>query len=63
MHGLFDILGACVAVYTAYAAATGSVFVRHRAWGRSVDRGDEPGYFWLVIVIYGLLSVALIAWF
>lgn len=63
MTGLFDLLGACVAIYTAYAAATGRVYVRHRAWGRSVLRSDEPRYFWLNIVIYSLLAVALITVF
>lgn len=63
MSGLFDMLGVCVGAYTAYAATTGRVFVRHRAWGRSVLRSDEPRYFWVCIVVYGLLSVALITVF
>lgn len=63
MSGLFDMLGVGVAAYTAYAAATGSVFIRHRAWGRSVLRSDEPRYFWVCIGMYGLLAVALITIF
>jgi hypothetical protein len=63
MRGFFDLLGVCVALYASYAAVTGSVFVRHRAWGRTVLRSDEPIYFWSVIVIYGLLAVALVFYF
>jgi hypothetical protein len=63
MQGLFDVLGVCLAIYTAWAAVTGSVFVRHRAWGRTVLRDDEALYFWAVIAIYGVLAVALIVYF
>jgi hypothetical protein len=63
MQGIFDLLGVCLALYTAYAVVSGEVFVRHRAWGRSVLRQDEAPYFWSVIAIYGALSVALIVYF
>lgn len=63
MHGVFDLLGVCLALYVVYAAATGSVYARHRAWGRTVTRQDEAGYFWTIIVVYILLSVALIGYF
>jgi len=63
MHSLFDLLGVLLALYTAYAAVTGSVFIRHRAWGRTVVRVEETTYFWMVIVIYALLSLALIVYF
>ena len=60
---VFDVLGVCLSIYTAYAAASGAVFARHRAWGRTVLRIDEPTYFWSIILIYGALSVVLILWF
>jgi hypothetical protein len=63
MQSLFDLLGVLLAIYTGYAAVTGSVFIRHRGWGRTVLRAEETGYFWTVIAIYGALSVALIAYF
>src|SRR5690606_15004745 len=63
MQGVFDLLGVLLAIYTAYAAVSGQVYARHRAWGRTVVQSEEPGYFWSIIVIYGLLSVALIVYF
>lgn len=58
---MFKLLGVLVALYTAYAAARGEVFARHRAWGRTIRRDEQPGYFWAVIGIYALLALAL-AW-
>ena len=63
MQSLFDLLGVLLAIYTTYAAVTGSVFIRHRAWSRAVARDEETTYFWTVIVIYAALSVALIVYF
>ena len=37
MHGVFDLLGVCLALYVVYAAATGSVFAKHRAFRRAYD--------------------------
>lgn len=61
--GFFDTLGVVLALYTAYAAESGRVYTRHRAWGRTVLRSDEPRYFWCVIAIYSGLSVALVLYF
>ncbi len=61
--GLFDVLGVCLGVYTVHAAVTGSVYARHRAWGRTVLRNDESAYFWCIIVIYAILSIALVTYF
>jgi len=57
---LWDFLGALVGAYTAYAAFSGRVYARHRAWGRTIHRADEPRYFWLVIGCYALLAAALV---
>ena len=57
---LWDVLGLLVAAYTAYAAFIGRVYARHRAWGRTIHRDDEPRYFWLVIGCYALLAAALV---
>jgi len=56
---MFKALGVIVAVYTLYSAQRGEVYARHRAWGRWIRRSEEPRYFWVVIGIYGLLSLAL----
>lgn len=57
---LWDVLGLLVAAYTAYAAFSGRVYARHRAWGRTIQRDDGPRYFWLVIGCYALLAAALV---
>jgi len=57
---MFRLLGIVVAIYTAYAAAQGEVFAKHRAWGRTIRRSEKPGYFWAVIGVYGLLALALV---
>lgn len=63
MHGLFDLLGVCLALYTLHAAFTGSVYAKHRAWGRVVSRADEAGYFWVIIALYAGLSALLVVYF
>ena len=60
---MFDALGLCVALYTAYAAATGEVFAKAGPSGRTVSRHDSPEYFWVVIAIYAGLSAALLTVF
>jgi hypothetical protein len=56
---VFKILGILVCVYTVYAAVSGRVFAKSGAWGRTVSRQESPEYFWIVIVIYACLGVAL----
>ena len=60
---MFKILGVLVGIYTVIAAVKGEVYARHRAWGRTVLKDEEPRYFWVVIGIYAVLSVALLVWF
>jgi hypothetical protein len=60
---LFTILGVLVALYTAYAVVRGEVFVKHRAWGRTVYRAQSPVQFWISIAIYAGLSIMLCAVF
>ncbi len=60
---MFTALGIVLGIYTAYAAARGEVYVKHRAWGRTVSRGEEPGYFWTCIGIYAGLALALVTVF
>ena len=57
------MLGVLVALYTTYAAIKGEVYAKSGPWGRTVSRVDSPEYFWVVIVIYAGLSVALITVF
>jgi len=57
---IFKGLGLLVAVYTVYAALSGSVYAKSGAWGRSVTRANAPRYFWAVIACYALLALALL---
>jgi hypothetical protein len=59
----FPALGLVVAIYVAYAASTGEVYVKSGLWGRRLQKDDSPLYFWAVIVIYATLSLALITVF
>ena len=60
---MFRLLGALLALYTTYAAISGAVFAKSGVSGRTVLKTESPGYFWVVIVIYAALSVALITVF
>jgi hypothetical protein len=60
---MFKVLGVLVAIYTLYAASKGEVFAKSGPWGRSVSRAESPRYFWVVIAIYGALSLALLTVF
>ncbi|MFU8817073.1 MAG: hypothetical protein ACNA7W_17135 [Pseudomonadales bacterium] len=63
MSGIFATLGLLLGGYTAYAAFSGAVFAKHRAWGRTITRGEEPARFWLTIAIYVGLTLALLFYF
>lgn len=56
---MFKLLGAAVALYTIYGAASGRVYAKSGPWGRVIDRQESPRYFWVVIAIYAGLSAAL----
>lgn len=60
---MFKLVGALVGLYTVVAAVKGEVYAKHRAWGRTIRKEEEPRYFWSVIGIYAAPSVALLFWF
>jgi hypothetical protein len=60
---MFRLLGALVALYTAYAALRGEVFAKSGPSGRIVSRAGSPKYFWAVIGVYALLGLALLTVF
>lgn len=55
------LLGLMVATYTAWAAWRGQVYERRGLWGRTVSRDQQPGYFWALIALYGLLALVFLA--
>ena len=62
-HLFFKLVGALLALYVVQCIARGSVKVR-AGWGSRVyERDSAPGQFWMAIVIYGLLCVALVTVF
>ena len=60
---MFKPLGVIVILYTLYAAFTGSVYAKSGIAGRAVRRDESPAYFWIVIVIYFGLGIALLTVF
>lgn len=57
---MFKVLGVLVAIYTVYAAVNGRVYAKSGPSRRTISRQNSPEYFWVVIVIYAGLSVALL---
>jgi len=60
---MFKGIGILVATYTIYAISRGEVFAKSGIWGNTISKTQSPKYFWTVIAIYALLSVALITIF
>jgi len=60
---MFKGIGVLVAIYTIYAISRGEVFARSGLWGNTISKTESPKYFWMVIVVYSLLSIALITVF
>ena len=60
---MFAALGIVVGAYALYAAVVGRVYVKSGPGGRWVSREESPEYFWIAVVIYGGLAVALLTVF
>jgi hypothetical protein len=60
---MFKLLGALVGLYTLVAALKGVVYAKSGMWGRTISKYESPEHFWIVIAIYGALSVALLTIF
>lgn len=56
---MFKILGAALLCYVAISFATGEVYARDRAWGRTYRREENPWNYWSALVIYSLLAMAM----
>ena len=59
----FKGIGILVFLYTFYCLFTGEVYAKDKASGRTVYKTEEPGYYWTIIVIYFLLSIACVFFF
>jgi hypothetical protein len=60
---MFVILGLLVALYVVQAMVTGEVYAKHRWWGRTIVRDEEPGEYWTTLVIYLGLAIAMMTVF
>jgi hypothetical protein len=60
---LFDLLGALLALYLAYALARGEVVAKSGPGARRIRRDDSPRGFWTVVGIYAALAAALVVLF
>ena len=56
---MFKVLALLVALYTGFAVLSGEVYAKAGVWGRTISRRDAPVDFWMTIVIYAGLAVAL----
>ncbi len=56
---VFKALAALVALYVAYALSVGKVYARRGPWGVTWTRSEQPLWYWSTIVIYMILSAAL----
>ncbi|HYA28397.1 MAG TPA: hypothetical protein VEI95_06225 [Acidobacteriota bacterium] len=62
---MFKLLGILVAAYTLWAVFNGKVVAKSSGLraARTITKANEPSYFWVVIAIYGGLSIALLTVF
>ncbi len=56
---MFKALAVLVALYVAYALSAGKVYARRGPWGVTWTRSEQPLWYWSTIVIYTILSAAL----
>ncbi len=59
MSIFFTGLAILLAIYVAYAVATGGVIAKSGHGARRILREETPRYFWTVIAIYAALAIAL----
>ena len=60
---MFKTLGVLVLLYVCYAAYAGEVVAKAGIGSTRVSREDAPGSFWVIIVIYTGLGIALLTVF
>ncbi len=60
---LFDLLGALLALYLAWALARGEVVAKSGPGARRIARAESPRNYWIVMAIYAALAVALVVVF
>lgn len=60
---LLKLLGVLVACYVVYALAHGEIYAKSGIWGRTYRRDDDATKFWTTVVVYSLLSIALVLLF
>jgi hypothetical protein len=57
---VFKLLGVVVALYVVHALSVGEVYAKRGVWGATSKRSEEPIRYWSTVVVYGILSVALV---
>lgn len=60
---MFKGLGILVAIYAIYAISRGEVFAKSGVSGKTISKIESPKYFWIVILVYVALSIALLTIF
>jgi hypothetical protein len=59
----FDLLGALLALYLAWALARGEVVAKSGPGARRIQRDHSPRSYWATMAIYAALAVALVVLF
>jgi hypothetical protein len=57
---VFKLLGVVVLLYIVYALSAGEVYAKRGIWGARSTRAEEPFRYWSTIVVYTILSAALL---
>ena len=57
---VFRLLGVLVAAYAAYGLATGAIYAKSGAWGRTYRRDEDARGYWSAIAAYSFLAALLI---
>lgn len=57
---MFKLLAVLLAFYIVYGLATGRIYAKSAVWGRSYRRAEDPRGYWSTIVVYCLLTIALV---
>jgi hypothetical protein len=63
MTSIFKLLGVLLALYVARALVSREVFAKSGIWGRTYYRGQDRVNYWGAIIVYSLLSLALLFMF
>lgn len=60
---MFRIISVLMLCYVGHGLVTGRTFGRYNVWGRTFQREADPWLYWLTLVAYSVLAIALFLFF